>query len=108
MVSLMFTNVDDYGGPNQPFYGVTEGTWGKYLEGTKPEDFYIKLYVGPNFCHSYDIYKNSVPEDDKGGYYVTTYFAHENKLNCRAKQVISRIKTTYFDAATSSSPKNNR
>lgn len=74
MVSLMFTNVDEYGGPDQPNYSVVKATWSKYLEGTKPEDFYIKLYVGPNFCHSYDIYNNSVPEDDKGGYYVT----HQN------------------------------
>lgn len=74
MVSLMFTNVDDMGGPDKPSYMVIESNWENYLAGTKPEDFYIKLYVGPNFCHNYNIYNNTVPEDDEGGYYVT----HQN------------------------------
>lgn len=69
-VSFMFTNVDEYGGPGQSDYYVTERTWSKYLPNTTPDDFYIKLYIGPNFCHSYNIYNNSVPEEDEGGYYV--------------------------------------
>lgn len=69
-VNLMFTNVDESGGPNQGEYYVTDRTWGNYLPGTTPDDFYIKLYIGPNFCHSYDIYNNEVPNEDNGGYYV--------------------------------------
>lgn len=69
-VNFMFTNVDEYGGPDQSEYYVTERTWGTYLPNTTPDDFYIKLYIGPNFCHEYDIFNNSVPEEDKGGYYV--------------------------------------
>lgn|GEM_PF-5810752 len=73
MVSFMFTNVDEnHGGDNvnNPGYSVTQYTWEKYLSGTTPDDFYLKLYIGPNFCHTYDIYNNEVPDDDKGGYYV--------------------------------------
>lgn len=69
-ISFMFTNVDESGGPNQKEYYVSASTWKNYLPGTSPEDFYIKLYVGPNFCHSYNIFANTTPEDDKGGYYV--------------------------------------
>ena len=69
-VNFMFTNVDAMGGPDQPMYGVTAGNWNTYLPGTTPDDFYIKLYIGPNFCHRYNIYNNSVPEEDEGGFYV--------------------------------------
>lgn len=69
-VNFIFTNVDAMGGPDQPIYSVTDKTWETFLPETSPEDFYIKLYIGPNFCHSYNIYENTVPKDDKGGYYV--------------------------------------
>ena len=35
------------------------------------EHFFIKLYIGPSFCHSFDMYNKIVPENDEGGYYVT-------------------------------------
>ena len=70
-INFMFTNVDFSAGPDQPSYSVTDKTWSKYMpEGTSPDDFYIKLYIGPNFCHSYNIFYNTTPKDDKGGYYV--------------------------------------
>lgn len=66
----MFTNVDESESLGYHDYSVTPVTWRNYLPGTTPDDFYIKLYIDPNFCHTYDIFNNSVPEDDKGGYYV--------------------------------------
>lgn len=69
-INFMFTNVNAMGGPDQPLYSVNSATWETYLPGTSPEDFYIKLYVGPNFCHSYNIFDDTTPADDKGGYYV--------------------------------------
>lgn len=69
-VVFMFTNVDESESLGYHDYSVTPVTWRNYLPGTTPDDFYIKLYIGPNFCHTYDIFNNSVPEDDKGGYYV--------------------------------------
>lgn len=35
------------------------------------ESFLIKLYLGPNFAHKYDILHDGAIEGDKGGYYVT-------------------------------------
>ena len=73
MVAFMFTNVDErHGGAgnNRPSYYVDEYNWEDFLPNTNPNDFYLKLYVGPNFCHTYDIYNNKVPDDDQGGYYV--------------------------------------
>lgn len=69
--TVMFTNIDDYGGPGGLEYFVTKNNWSRYVPNTTPDDFYIKLYIGPNFCHTYDIFNNSVPQDDEGGYYVT-------------------------------------
>lgn len=66
--TFMFTNVEYQGEHN---YSVSENTWARYLPGTKPSDFYIKLYMGNNFCHDYDIFNDAVPEADMGGYYVT-------------------------------------
>lgn len=36
-----------------------------------PTDFSIKLYLGPNFCHQYDVLNNAVVSGDEGGYYAT-------------------------------------
>ena len=66
--TFMFTNVKYAGEHN---YTVSENSWTEYLPNTKPGDFYIKLYLGPNFCHDYDIFNNTVPLTDQGGYYVT-------------------------------------
>lgn len=35
------------------------------------DHFYIKLFVGPWFCQTFDMFNRSVPIDDRGGYYVT-------------------------------------
>lgn len=67
--TFMFTDVTSQGGHS--FSIATEEQWATFLHGTKPSDFYIKLYLGPNFCEDYDILNNSVPETDRGGYYVT-------------------------------------
>lgn len=44
--------------------------------GYSSDHFFIKIYVGPAFCHSYDVFKNEVPDlpsgsADNGGYYVS-------------------------------------
>lgn len=72
--TFMFTNVKYSGEHN---YNVSENSWEEYLPGTKPSDFYIKLYLGPNFCHDYDIFNNTVPTTDQGGYYVTNNNEYE-------------------------------
>lgn len=65
-VALMFTNkIGSY-------YVIDEETWKNRLgQDYGPENFYIKLYLGPNFCHRFNIEQNSVPSDDQGGFYVT-------------------------------------
>lgn len=73
MVDFMFTNVEERGGGddvNKNNYYVDEESWPDYVPSTKPSDFYIKLFIGPNFCHEYNIYNNDTPEDDQGGFYV--------------------------------------
>lgn len=69
-INFMFTNVDAMGGPDMKLYTVTSENWSTYIPNASPDDFYIKLYVGPNFCHTYNIFADTTPEGDKGGYYV--------------------------------------
>lgn len=68
-ISFMFTEIesdDDSRG------SVDEDEWKEILGEENPyTNFYIKLYIGPNFCGEYDVYNDVVPTDDKGGYYVT-------------------------------------
>ena len=65
-VAFMFTNTNK---------DMNEFEWNLRMSGEMdntdyaPENFYIKLYLGPNFCHSYNVEKDNVPENDKGGYY---------------------------------------
>lgn len=68
-VALMFTT---------NFYGsyqiMNEQHWLEVMghdEFYSVNNFYIKLYLGPNFCHRYNLEKNTVPSDDQGGFYVT-------------------------------------
>lgn len=66
-VAFMFTNAENK--------KMSEFEWNYYMSGEigntdyAPENFYMKLYLGPNFCHSYNVEKDNVPEDDEGGYY---------------------------------------
>lgn len=66
-VAFMFTNAE--------YKKISEFEWNFYMSGEigntnyAPENFYMKLYLGPNFCHSYNVEKDNVPEDDEGGYY---------------------------------------
>lgn len=72
-INFMFTNVEEKDGGdgvNKDNYYVDEDSWPNYVPGTKPSDFYIKLFIGPNFCHSYNIFDDTTPKGDKGGYYV--------------------------------------
>lgn len=67
-VYFMFTDVPRDGRPSYTFY---KEDW-IYEFGTAPENFYIKLYFGPNFCHKYDLLHNeTVDVDTEGGYYAS-------------------------------------
>ncbi len=65
---FMFTNVDSTNFTNI----VNEQQWEDSLYNSRPKDFYIKLYLGPNFCHRFDMYNLEVASDDiEYGYYST-------------------------------------
>lgn len=66
-IYFMFTIVEEEDGKNNT---VNETTWPYLLPGTKPSDFYIKLYLGPNFCEKFDVL-NSSAVGTEGGYYST-------------------------------------
>lgn len=66
-VALIFTTINEDGD-----YNIGENSWIRIMgEDYARTNFYIKLYLGPNFCHRYNVEKNSVPSDDYGGFYVT-------------------------------------
>ena len=67
-VYFMFSDVSENGSTNN---NLPENFWNTQVPNTSPEDFYIKLYFGPNFCHQYDVLNNKVVENDTGGYYST-------------------------------------
>lgn len=66
-VYFMFTHVTADGSTENSIDSVT---WSNELK-CKPDDFSIKLYLGPNFCHQYDVLNNAVVSGDEGGYYAT-------------------------------------
>ena len=74
-VMLMFT-ADLMG-----YYIIDEQYWVNTVFGRDaafaPENFYIKLYMGPNYCHTFNVEQNFVPEGDVGGYYVTNNGEYE-------------------------------
>lgn len=66
-VYFMFTQVTADGSTENSIDSVK---WSTELE-CNPGDFSIKLYLGPNFCHQYDVLNNAVVSGDEGGYYAT-------------------------------------
>ena len=66
-VYFMFTHVAADGSTENSIDSVK---WSTELE-CNPGDFSIKLYLGPNFCHQYDVLNNAVVSGDEGGYYAT-------------------------------------
>ena len=66
-VYFMFTHVTADGSTENSIDSVK---WSTELE-CNPGDFSIKLYLGPNFCHQYDVLNNAVVSGDEGGYYAT-------------------------------------
>ena len=67
-VYFMFTHVTADGSTEN---SIKADEWFRELE-CNPGDFSIKLYLGPNFCHQYDVLNEEVASDDVGGYYATT------------------------------------
>lgn len=63
---FMFT----YSDPTSTICNISATQWEKYF-GSTFDKFYIKLYLGPNFCEKYDIYNNVVHDSEDAGYYVT-------------------------------------
>ena len=66
---FMFTDVKNGEGG---FYNITTSAWKEALGGEEyaPENFYIKLYIGPNFTDKYNVYSDNTDNAD-GGFYVT-------------------------------------
>lgn len=66
-VYFMFTHVTADGSTENSIDSVK---WSTELE-CNPGDFSIKLYLGPNFCHQYDVLNDEVVSGDEGGFYTT-------------------------------------
>lgn len=81
-VYFMFTHVTADGSTDNV---IKEEEW--LTELGNPTDFSIKLYLGPNFCHQYDVLNNEVAFDDVGGYYATT--------NDQTYQPFKQVKYAY-------------
>ena len=74
-VYFMFTNLDDpevNEDDEETEYNITSEEW-KTQTNTNPEDWSIKLYIGPYFCDKYDINKQQAEWNGNhaDGYYVT-------------------------------------
>lgn len=75
-------------------YIISAEKWKEQL-GYTPENFYIKLYFGPNFAHKYDIL-NDEPvqvEGKKEGYYVTNRQLYKPFGNSRYYTTGSKLIT---------------
>lgn len=65
-VAFMFTNTNK---------DMSEFEWNFRMSGEMdntdyaPGNFYVKLFLGPNFCHQYNVEQDYVPDSDQGGYY---------------------------------------
>ena len=81
-VYFMFTHVTADGSTENIIDSVK---WSTELE-CNPGDFSIKLYLGPNFCHQYDVLNDKVASDDVGGYYAT---------NNQTYQKFERVQYSY-------------
>ena len=81
-VYFMFTHVTADGSTENI---IDADGWSRELE-CKPDDFSIKLYLGPNFCHQYDVLNNEVVSGDEGGYYAT---------NDQTYQPFERVRYSY-------------
>lgn len=68
-VYFMFTHVtvEADGSTNN---SIDAKTWHDELK-CNPDDFSIKLYLGPNFCHQYNVLNDAVVSGDEGGFYAT-------------------------------------
>ena len=74
-VYIMFSMVSETGAAT-----IIPELWGMLLSGTSYENFYSKVYFGPNFATKYDVLNDAVPADDRGGYY-STMFQDDNGTN---------------------------
>lgn len=69
-VYFMFTHVtaEADGSTNN---SIKAEEWFTEFNNTFPDAFSIKLYLGPNFCHQYDVLNDAVVSGDEGGFYAT-------------------------------------
>lgn len=68
-VYFMFTKVASDGSDNNT---IERNDWISALgEAYAPENFYIKLYLGPNFARQYNVFQDLIPNADDKGFYAT-------------------------------------
>lgn len=68
-VYFMFTGFGEYEG------NIRDSDWDDLLGNENgeydPENFYIKLYLGPNFTKEYNVYDDEVTDPEAKGFYTT-------------------------------------
>lgn len=53
---------------------ITEENWNAFMKDEMGGgQFYIKIYMGPNFAEEYNVYADAVKNPDEKGYYVTNH-----------------------------------
>lgn len=90
-VYFMFTSVSATGSTDN---SINEDMWKFYLQNSIPGNFYIKLYLGPNFCHKFDLLNSEAVAEDVGGYYAT---------NGQSYQPLESVNYSYTGGSSSSS-----
>lgn len=90
-VYFMFTSVSADGSTDN---SINEDMWKFYLQNSIPGNFYIKLYLGPNFCHKFDLLNSKAVAKDEGGYYAT---------NGQSYQPLQSVNYSYTGGSSSSS-----
>lgn len=86
---IMFTNIK--GGSNN-IYSITPEIWNEKMGGAQYsfDHFYIKLYIGPNFTDSYNVFSDNTDNDAEGGFYVTNnqqYVQFSSTFNSGQREV---------------------
>ena len=90
-VYFMFTSVSADGSTDN---SINEDMWKFYLQNSIPGNFYIKLYLGPNFCHKFDLLNSKAVAKDEGGYYAT---------NGQSYQPLQSVNYSYTGGSSSNS-----
>lgn len=76
-VYFMFTHIM---GSNMG--SMDEASWNTWREGHGGGQYYVKLYLGPNFAEEYNVYADDVKDPNKPGYYVTNQQTYQQFEYC--------------------------